>query len=183
MPVRIYAVESDDHDHLRQLLGSALDYLATYGPRQYKQLRHRIRRVSIRQLPHLQGAFEEAGPAIVIAEAFLSRSATSPVRVASTLVHEATHARIHELGIRHRGKTAIRIERACTREELRFLDLVPRDDGAALSEVIKAKHDGAAQVWSPEARLDAVQRGLTAVGGPVWLTRLLRWLGPGDHAA
>jgi hypothetical protein len=127
--------------------------------------------------------FEDSGPAIVIAEAFLQRSATAPVKIASTLVHEATHARLHRLGIRYTEQTDIRVERACTREELRFLSQVPEGDAAALIDGVRSKYESAATLWSRESHIARTDQALATVNAPVWLRRLYSWLGSRRHAA
>ena len=183
IPVRIYAVETAGHNDLRGLLATGLDYLAKYGPRQYKQLRHRIRRMSICRLPHLHGHFEESGPTIVIAEDFLKRSAHRPVEVASTLVHEATHARLHRLGIRYTDRTYVRVEQACTQEELRFLSQVPEADAADLLQEVRSRFESAATLWSRDVDLARTSEALAIVDAPMWLRWFYRWLGSRRPAA
>jgi hypothetical protein len=138
--------------------------------------------MSIRRLPHLQGQFEEAGPAIIIAEDYLMRASTTPLDIASTLVHEGTHARIHGFHIGYRGPTAIRIERTCLREELRFLNQVTTEEAMELRKRIEFRLSRAEELWSTETRITRTDSALATVGTPRWLRRFYLWLGR-DHAA
>ena len=130
--------------------------------------------------PHLLGAFEAAGPGIVLSEDFLLRTSSLPLHIASTLVHESAHARIAAAGIAYSDQYAVRIERACTREEIRFVSVVGAADAGAFLKSLDTKYRSAAQVWAPGARVDRTQSGLAAAGAPAWVRRFFQWL---RHAA
>lgn len=65
---------------------------------------------------------------------FLARRDIGPATVASTIVHEGMHARVHRMGVKEEGRDRAREERICRRAELEFGQALPADIGAPVVE-------------------------------------------------
>ena len=97
--------------------------------------------------------------------------------IASTIVHEATHARLSRLGIGYHEKLRARVEMACVRREIAFARRLP--DG----ERVRENAEYALQWCSDsrnltdeayeERRMHGAAEGLRSLGCPNWLARAL----------
>jgi hypothetical protein len=94
--------------------------------------------------------------------------------IASTIVHEATHARLERMGIAYKPDRRLRIEQACYRRQLAFVRNLP--DHARLAEMVEA------QIASPGPESDYSWEGYNAriiaelrrLGMPRWFTRAMQ---------
>jgi hypothetical protein len=100
---------------------------------------------------------------------YVLRDETSADQVASTIVHEAQHARLHRLGIRYVHDQRARIEHACYRAERGFGLRLP--EGQTVVGQAEAGMALDPQVFSDQARLEAKARALLALPGPKWFAR------------
>jgi hypothetical protein len=69
---------------------------------------------------------------------FLARRDISAAPVASSIVHEGMHARVHEMGVREESRDAAREERICRHAELSFGLALPPELGAPVVERARA---------------------------------------------
>jgi hypothetical protein len=65
---------------------------------------------------------------------FLARRDIGAATVASTIVHEGMHARVHRMGVREESRDRAHEERICRRAELEFGQSLPPDLGAPVVE-------------------------------------------------
>jgi hypothetical protein len=114
----------------------------------------------------------------VLDRRFVLAETSTPELIAATIVHEATHARLHHRGIAYKEEWRQRIERACVRRELAFAAKLPHGD------LVRAQAEAALALcttqgfWTNtafDARHDTdhieVFRDL---GAPSWLVRALQ---------
>ena len=80
------------------------------------------------------GEYNHALKACVLDERHVADPATTVEQIASTIVHETTHARLDRYGIEYREEQRMRIETICFRRELAFSRRLP--DSAELRESI-----------------------------------------------
>lgn len=100
---------------------------------------------------------------------------SSPIEfIASTIVHEATHARLIDVGIPYTYENHHRVEKVCIRQEMVFARRIPEAD--RLRERIGEKLALHADFWSEEASTERFRYAVETGGGlPKWLRqRLLR---------
>jgi hypothetical protein len=76
-------------------------------------------------LPNTLACYDRSLKACVIDERFALRETTTFERIASTIIHEATHARLERRGIVYEEKARSRIEAVCLRRELNFVAKLP----------------------------------------------------------
>jgi hypothetical protein len=94
----------------------------------------------------------------------------SDASVAMTLVHEATHARLHRAGIRYRPALRARIEAICVRAEVDFGQRLPNAEHL----VAEAESALATKWWEPAAQEHRLRGQLLSLRMPAWL-RTRRW--------
>jgi hypothetical protein len=110
---------------------------------------------------------------VVLEESYVRDPRTSAAAIASTLVHEATHARLDRLGLRYTPDRRVRIEAICFRSELAFARRLPEPGNLIAEAERQLTRDPA--YWTDEAfRQRMISEG-QKLGIPHWLLRILDW--------
>lgn len=122
-------------------LREALDLIATYQPWRLRHLQRDVRAIRVERFA-CRGAFVPAGRTIITELTFLNRRDISAAPVASSILHEGVHARVHAMterlgGVRHPDDLP-REERLCRRAELAFGLALPESLGAPVVERARA---------------------------------------------
>ncbi len=117
---------------------AALALMERYQPWRLRHVRRDIAHFWIVAYP-CRGAYFPAQRVIMTELSFLARAAEfSPAVIASSILHEGVHARVHRmrerLGLLARRTDPAREERLCRRAELAFGLALPRDVGAPVVE-------------------------------------------------
>ena len=107
----------------------------------------------------------------------------SVASLATTLVHEATHARFALAGVYYNRSNARRMEARCVEEEIAFVERLPHTSDAEYVQWVAARR---AQLehpwWTRRGRLRALAATFERDGAAPWLVRLTRTLA-GDRTA
>lgn len=119
-------------------LAEALDLMAAYAPHRFRHLQRDVRGIRVERFP-TRGAYFPAERVILTELTFLARRDITAAPVASSILHEAVHARVHAFRSRVlRGMAEApdmsREERLCRRAELRFGQTLPVELGAPVVE-------------------------------------------------
>lgn len=119
-------------------LAEALDLIATYAPHRFRHLQRDVRSIRVERFP-TRGAYFPAERVILTELTFLARRDITAAPVASSILHEGVHARVHAFRSRvMRGMAETpdmsREERLCRRAELRFGQTLPVALGAPVVE-------------------------------------------------
>jgi hypothetical protein len=105
----------------------ALQLIKEHDPLHYSRIINNLERIWIDLLPFAWGLFERSLNACKLDERFVLSEATTLQQIASTIVHEATHARLERWGISYDDEKArSRIEAICLRRELNFAGKLPQ---------------------------------------------------------
>jgi hypothetical protein len=163
-------------------LDAALTVIAQHQPWRLAHLRRDLAQIAVHSFP-CRGAYLPAQRTMLTELSFLARGAEfTPAQVASSIVHEGVHARVHRMGERigfdWAGRDMAREERLCRRAELAFGQSLPLEVGApVIARAIESLRLGDAEVapvvdWSAahaaKRRADEeavrVWRGPTASG-------------------
>jgi hypothetical protein len=123
-------IETDD---VLQRLDDALDLIERHQPWRLRHLRRDLRYFLVIRYP-CRGAYLPAERACITELTFLARTDITPAPVASSIVHEGMHARVHAMGVRPSSHDAAREERLCRRAELDFGRSLPPALGAPVIE-------------------------------------------------
>jgi hypothetical protein len=149
----------------------ALRMIRTHDPRRYQRVRRDLDRIWVRvQIAGNRGLYNSALRACELDLRYLIRSEVQPTDIASTIVHEATHARLYRLG--YPESLRVRIEAACRRQEQAFSERLPPLQGERVRERLQRMDGVTAEFWSDATfRRDyevGVRETLRYVGIPRW---------------
>jgi hypothetical protein len=103
----------------------ALRLIKDHHSLHYSRVIHNLDRIWVHLIPSYSAHYARSLNACVLDERFVLLETTSLERIASTIVHEATHARLERWGITYDEKLRARIESICFRRELNFLSKLP----------------------------------------------------------
>ena len=120
-----------DTDDVLQRLYDALGLIERYQPWRLKHLHEDLRYFLVIRYP-CRGAYFPAERACMTELTFLARTDITAAPVASSIVHEGIHARVHMMGVRAHDMP--REERLCRRAELEFGQALPASLGAPVIE-------------------------------------------------
>ena len=107
------------------------------------------------------------------------RAAVPDVRLAATLVHEATHAWLEAAGFEYAPARRARIEAICFRAEAAFYRRLPEANDFAREEFVRYAEERAAQVrsqplshWTESAFRARTIARMRALGAPHWVVKV-----------
>jgi hypothetical protein len=156
----------------------ALVLIREHSPLHYSRILRDLKRVWVSLLPDGLAGYKHSLGACVLDERFLADPETSVARIASAIVHEATHARLERCGVGYAEDQRARIEAVCFRRELSFANRLP--DSLTLQQSIKEYldwyaahpeyfHDDRADQRTTSGEADMLHH----VGTPDWLIRVM----------
>jgi hypothetical protein len=154
----------------------ALDLIKTYDRMRYERLTRDLERVWVRLLPDRLGSFNGSLNACELDVRFVLAGSSTTDVIASTIVHEATHARLHRCGVGYEEALRARVEAICLRREIAFAAKLP--NGEQVREQAKRTlelcsdpdywTDGAFDERFAEGSVETAEQ----VGIPLWLIPL-----------
>ena len=176
------SLESEPRPGLRRV-EDALELIKRYDCLQYSRVIHNLERVWVNILPDASACYERSLKACVFDERFVLSEKTTLERIATAIIHEATHAKLERLGIPYDEERRTRIETICIRRELAFVANLP--DGAQLQEDLShelawcaANPDYFSSVGFRERESQGWIKALRYLGTPNWLVQALLKLRP-----
>jgi hypothetical protein len=104
-----------------QKMEAALDLVLQHDRRAMQVLREQSEGIFVFGTAGVCAEWHRQEKLVVLQPEYVSAPATSIVRLASTLVHEATHAWLEKLGFVYSQERRQRIEAICLKRELRFV--------------------------------------------------------------
>ena len=145
-------------------LDESLGLIEQYQPWRLAHLRRDLAQFWIVRYA-CRGAFFPQTRTCMTELTFLARTDITAAPVASSIIHEGMHARVHAMGVSQEARDSAREERLCRRAELDFGRSLPSELGApvverALASLELSDQDVAPQIDWAEAqrRQDAVDR-------------------------
>lgn len=154
----------------------ALGVIKLYDPVQYAHIVRYLERIWVSLLPIGRACFRSSLKACILDERYVLAPTTTPEMIATTIVHEATHARVDHCGIMYREKERVRIEEVCMRRELAFASRLPQ--GKSLQEGVEHRIEWYANKPEYFSNANFRQRdiegrieALRHLGMPNWLVR------------
>jgi hypothetical protein len=114
-------------------LDEALALIERHQPWRLRHLGRDLRQIRVMRYP-CRGAYIPAHGACMVELTFLARRDIGPATVASTIIHEGMHARVHRMGVGAEDRDRAHEERICRRAELEFGQSLPPEIGASVIE-------------------------------------------------
>jgi hypothetical protein len=170
--------ESKPHPGLRRA-EDALQLIKLHDPLHYSRVVHYLERVWVRLELTAPACYYHSMRACVLDERYILKEATTVEEIASTIVHEATHARLEQRGIQYLDKQRQRIEAVCIRRELNFIAKLPHVEplqearAYALEWCASGEHDFFSDSNFAMRHEEGSIEGLRYLGVPEWLIVLL----------
>ena len=169
--------ESEPHPALRRV-EEALQLIKRHDALHYSRITRHLDRIWVHLIPDSGAHYQSSLNACIIDERHVLGESMTIERIASTIVHETTHARLDGWGIIYVEERRIRIEAICLRRELHFLARLP-DSESLREEIVRTlewfttNHD----YYSDASFQEREDRGqfeiLRYLGAPEWLIRFL----------
>jgi hypothetical protein len=147
----------------------------------YSRIIRNLDRIWVNLAPGSLAHYDRSLNACVFDERFVRNEATTVEDIASTIVHEATHARLESWGVTYDEAKRPRIEAICLRRELDFARKL--SDGDRLRQEIVNRLEwlaGDRDFYSntnfQQRRQEAEIETLRYLNAPSWLVRWASWL-------
>jgi hypothetical protein len=119
--------ESKPHRALDRI-EEALCLIKRYDTLSYSRVRRHLDRIWINLIPNARAHYDPSLNACVLDERYVLQDTIPIARVALTIIHEATHARLDAWGVAYLQEKRTRIEAICMRRELNFLAKIPESE-------------------------------------------------------
>ncbi|MBY0488814.1 MAG: hypothetical protein K2R93_03125 [Gemmatimonadaceae bacterium] len=138
VPIRLTNTRADiDDEAVLERLDEALALIERYAPARLRHLQRDIRGIKVERFA-TRGAYFPGERTVLTELTFLARRDISAAPVASSILHEGVHARVHAFRTRVLGGVAdgdaAHEERVCRRAELAFGRALPPELGAPVIE-------------------------------------------------
>lgn len=176
IPVIVHNTRPDiDTSAVVSRLDAALALLERHQPANVRRMRRDFARIVVQRYP-CRGAWLPAERSCVVELTFVVNPSFTLGQVASTILHEAMHARLDVMGVHLGPDDRAREERFCRRAEIELGMQLP--DGAPIVEralgALAGTDDEVAPVidWSLAARRVAAA-DIEALRAPAWLKETL----------
>ena len=148
-------------------VAAAVELIRRYDPAGFRRVQRGVRRILVSWLPGTWGEYQSEIDLCVLHDEHVVAPETSIAAIASTVVHEATHARLIRAGVPYDENLRPRVERICFRAERAFGRRLPDGhDVVELAERQLARKDDFASddaVW--RRLLDSGRK----IGFPGWV--------------
>jgi len=160
----------------------ALGLIRDFDPVRYKHMLRDVRQILVTTLPSSVAQWAVASQACELDERYLVHEDTTSERVASSIVHEATHARLMRCGIGYEEALRDRVEQVCLRREIAFAARLPTGRGRLedVEATLAAMPDLSDEAMT-ERYLDGVRDALLYNNLPRWFVGLVMSYGRWQH--
>ena len=173
-------MEDKPHQGLRRV-EDALQLIKRHDPLNYLRVTRNLDRIWVHLIPSAEAHYERTLNACILDERYLLKEEMTLNRIASTIVHEATHARLERWGIIYEEESRYRIEAICIRRELNFLTKLPdsehlQEEIAYALEWYATKQDYFSDRNDRERDDQGAPEALRYLGAPDWFIKFAMWL-------
>lgn len=176
LPVAVFRLcTREERAEAFEKVEAALALIEGFAPLKLDAMRQDLRSVLVAGDASAWGYYVRKLKMIELFAHYVLDEETTPESIASTLIHEAQHARLWRLGFRYDEPIRGRIERLCFQAERSFARRIP--DGAAQFERAEAWMAADPELhFSNDARSNANLKVLEELGTPAWLVRFMDWV-------
>ncbi|MEP6567801.1 MAG: hypothetical protein ABJB10_21915 [Mesorhizobium sp.] len=120
-------------------VAAALELIRDFDPVRHNRMVRDLKRIWITTITGAAGQFVNSTSTCELDERFVLGEHTTTEQVAGAIVHEATHARLHQSGIGCEQELRDRVEQVCMGRELAFAAKLP--DGESIYRWVEARQD------------------------------------------
>ena len=149
----------------------ALDLIHVALPRMLNRMKGDLAKILVTDVLIADGQFDPNLRMCMLDESYVCKADVTPSHVATVLIHEATHARLHAVGIGYPVSLRPRIERLCMRQELELAKQLPDGPRAALRAERGINLPDS--TWGQPALVDRRIAVIRSWGWPEWIVRVI----------
>jgi hypothetical protein len=151
-------------------VAAAVELIRQYHPAGFRRVQRGLKRILVSWLPGTWGEYQPELDLCVLNEDHVCARETSIADIASTVVHESTHARLIRTGVPYDESLRQRIEGICFRAERAFGRRLP--DGRDIVESAERQLARKDDFVSDDARWHRLLDSGRKIGFPGWV---LNW--------
>jgi hypothetical protein len=148
-------------------VAQALELIRRHDPGGFRRVQRDVKRILVCWLPWAWGEFKADLALCMLNEDHVCAPETSAAGIASTVIHEATHARLSRAGVPYDEQLRPRIEHICFRAQRRFGQRLP--DGADVVALAERQLGRTDDFLSDDARWRRLVDVARTRGLPSWL--------------
>ena len=171
IPVGLIFPDDEERHVVFAKVSEAFELVARYDSRSFSRFRRDVASVLVVRTSGALAEWESAGRFVRLQLAYVKAPGTSPLEIASSLVHEGADACLHRLGIEYAEVQRARVEGVCFRSRLAFLREVPGAEQLIANVERQLMRDPG--YWSDTAFKERQVAYLRELGFPGWSIRLL----------
>jgi hypothetical protein len=160
----------------------ALALIKRHDPLSYSRIRRNLERIWVTILPDAIAHYDRALNACVFDERYVLAETTTLEKIAVSIVHEATHARLEHREIKYEEKLRSRIEAVCAGRELAFANKLPnsaelQEQRAYARQWYKDHPEYFSDAWFRQRHTRGGIKAFRYLGTPSWLIRVMFRIG------
>ena len=174
LPVWAPLIRKEERALIYKRLDEALTLLRTSAPGRYERVRNSLKGFAIFGINPINANYDPATAVCRLGERFMLASDTTTAAVACTIVHEATHGRLFQLGIPYDEPVRYRVELACIKASMLTAQRLP----GAEAEVERCRRQLSIDpgFFAKESFAQRAADDMRADGLPEWLIQTLVWI-------
>jgi hypothetical protein len=146
---------------------AAVELIRRYDPAAFRRMQSGLKRILVSWLPGTWGEYQQELDLCVLSEERVCARETSVAAIASTMVHEATHARLARAGVPYDETMRPRIERVCFRAQRAFGRRLP--DGRDVVDLAERQLVRKDDFTSNDAQWHRLLDSGRKIGFPGWV--------------
>ena len=158
----------------------ALALMRENDPRRFAYLKRDVKRILVFGDSTCRGRWWQDFELCELTDNYVLDKETMPAQVASTLAHEAMHARLYRWGIGYEEERRVRVERICFKASAAFARRLPDRDAeirASILRELEAQMQRDPSIWTYEGHMESTLGALREMGTPAWLVAVFRSYG------
>jgi hypothetical protein len=155
----LFSTKNENHRIAFSKIDEALNLISQFDPIRYRQIRRDVIKIWVSATPPYYAEWLGELQTCIIDREYIGRADVSSAEVATTIVHEATHARLDRAKIKYTQDVRNRVERICVSSEIAFAKRLP--NGEQLIKNAEARLQIPETFWT---NAEFQQRNLDALG-------------------
>ena len=171
--VSLFHSKQEKEEIFHKLHGAIL-LIKTHSPVKFSQLRTDVNCILVFGNSSHLGRYINKLRLVELYDEYVNNAEITIEMIASTIVHEAQHARLFRLGIGYEEAIRYRVERLCFLAERSFGLRIPNGDQVVIDANNQLKNNYYGR-FSNEANRKANFKVLEELGCPLWIQNLLKW--------
>ena len=159
-------------------IDQALNLISKFDSRSYFRIQRDVKKIWVSATPPYYAEWIDEFQMCILDREYICRPDVSPAEIASTIIHEATHARLGRAKINYKEETPNRVERICFKSEMAFAKRLP--DGEQLIKNVELRLKIPETYWTSSEFQQRNLDAFAALGKKFWPARVLypvvRWI-------